>query len=99
GVPRTCFMPPPRVDSSVLRLERVEPAPADLVRAAGALATAAFAQRRKTLRNSVTASTGWQAGKLDEALAAAGVDGGRRAESLSVDEYLRLATEVLRCRL
>jgi 16S rRNA (adenine1518-N6/adenine1519-N6)-dimethyltransferase len=99
GVPRSCFMPPPRVDSSVLRLDRVASAGEAIVRAADALANAAFAQRRKTLRNSVTASTGWPVASLDRALEAAGIDGGRRAESLSTDEYLGLAREVRGCGL
>ena len=99
GVPRTCFMPPPRVDSSVLRLDRVPATDDAAIRAAEALASAAFAQRRKTLRNSVTGSVGWAAARLDEALAAAGIDGARRAETLSVEEYLHLAREVRRCGL
>lgn len=92
AVPRTCFMPPPRVDSAVLRLERVERPedPADL-RAAAAAATAAFAQRRKTLRNSVLSATGWNGAALDAALAAASIDGRARAETLTPDDYVRLA--------
>ncbi|MDO8964954.1 MAG: 16S rRNA (adenine(1518)-N(6)/adenine(1519)-N(6))-dimethyltransferase RsmA [Coriobacteriia bacterium] len=94
AVARTCFMPPPRVDSAVLRLERIErPEPAHLLVAAARLADAAFAQRRKTLRNSVLASTGWSGALFDEALSATGIDGRRRAETLSVDEYLELARE------
>lgn len=92
-VPRTCFMPPPHVDSAVLRLERVRRSePVELQAAAIRLAEAAFAQRRKTLRNSVLASTGWKGTVFDEALAAAGIDGRRRAETLSIDEYLSLAS-------
>jgi 16S rRNA (adenine1518-N6/adenine1519-N6)-dimethyltransferase len=89
-----CFMPPPRVDSAVLRLERVRrPEPTAVLAAARRLADAAFAQRRKTLRNSVLATTGWDGARLDSVLAAADVDGRRRAETLSVDEYLVLARE------
>jgi 16S rRNA (adenine1518-N6/adenine1519-N6)-dimethyltransferase len=92
SVPRTCFMPPPRVDSAVLRLERIEaPLPEAERRAAAAIATAAFAQRRKTLRNSTISSTGWPPAALDAVLSQACVDGGRRAESLGVPEYVRLA--------
>lgn len=96
-VPRTCFMPPPHVDSAVLRLDRVaRPEPGELLARAVGLAEAAFAQRRKTLRNSVLASTGWSGAEFDEALAEAGVDGRRRAETLSVDEYVTLASAVVR---
>ncbi|HEY5548068.1 MAG TPA: 16S rRNA (adenine(1518)-N(6)/adenine(1519)-N(6))-dimethyltransferase RsmA [Coriobacteriia bacterium] len=95
GVPRTCFMPPPHVDSSVLRLERISrDEPVELRVAAERLAAAAFAQRRKTLRNSVLASTGWSGPTFDEALAAAGIDGRRRAETLGVDEFVTLAVAV-----
>ncbi len=95
GVPRTCFMPPPRVDSSVLRIDRLETAESSQTAAlAAALATGAFAQRRKTLRNSVLATTGWDALVLDAALAATGLDGRRRAESLAVDEFVALARQL-----
>ncbi len=92
-VPRTCFMPPPRVDSRVLRLERaVHPAEADVRYATARLVEAAFSQRRKTLRNSVLASTGWSGTLFDEALAETGIDGRRRAETLGVDEFVALAS-------
>jgi 16S rRNA (adenine1518-N6/adenine1519-N6)-dimethyltransferase len=92
-VPRTCFLPPPRVDSRVLRLERaVHPADPEVRRRTARLVEAAFSQRRKTLRNSVLSSTGWSGALFDEALAGAGVDGRRRAETLSVDEFVELAS-------
>lgn len=97
AVPRGCFMPPPRVDSAVLRLDRAEPLDPGLVDVTERLAASAFAQRRKTLRNSVLATGGWSASLLDRALVAAGIDGGRRAESLSPDEYVHLAGEVRKC--
>ena len=56
------------------------------------MAEAAFAQRRKTLRNSVLATTGWSGTAFDTALAQTGIDGRRRAETLSVDEFIELAT-------
>jgi 16S rRNA (adenine1518-N6/adenine1519-N6)-dimethyltransferase len=91
-VPRGCFMPPPRVDSAVLRLDRVrrDDGPA-VVGVAGRMATAAFSHRRKTLRNSVLGSGLLAACELDGLLAETGIDGSRRAETLSVDEYLDLA--------
>ncbi len=53
----------------------------------------AFAQRRKTLRNTLTAA-GFRDG-LDAALEQAGIDPGRRGETLSLEEFGRLA-ELLR---
>jgi 16S rRNA (adenine1518-N6/adenine1519-N6)-dimethyltransferase len=91
-VPPGCFMPPPRVESRVLRLERaVHHAGPEERRGTVRLVEAAFAQRRKTLRNSVLASTGWSGAVFDEALADADIDGRRRAETLSVDEFVGLS--------
>jgi 16S rRNA (adenine1518-N6/adenine1519-N6)-dimethyltransferase len=95
-VPRACFMPPPRVDSAVLRLDRQEPPPEASTVGVAAVASAAFAQRRKTLRNSVLSSTGWDGARFDAAALAAGIDGRRRAESLCLDEYVALAREAYR---
>lgn len=91
-VPRNCFLPPPHVDSAVIRLERVvRPESAEVLAAAGRVAEAAFAQRRKTIRNSLRATIG--AGvDVDALLGGAGVDPGVRAETLDVDTYIRLGT-------
>lgn len=91
-VARGCFLPPPRVDSAVVRLERTRPLEAEaLLESAARLADAAFAQRRKTLRNSLRATLGLEAGQLERILGESGIDGARRAETLTVDEYLSLA--------
>jgi len=92
-VPRTCFMPPPRVDSSVVRLDRVERALApEILEATVRTADAAFCQRRKTLRNSLRAALSADVARLDEALAEALIDGTRRAETLSVEEFITLGS-------
>ncbi len=92
-VPRTCFMPPPRVDSTVLRLERVVRTETEEQRRSTArLVEAAFSQRRKTLRNSVLGATGWAGATFDRALADTDIDGSRRAETLGVDEFFALAS-------
>ena len=81
------FRPPPRVDSSVVRLVPHAVAPftiADPVRHARVVA-AAFGQRRKTLRNSLRGVVG------ADGFAATGIDPGRRAETLSPAEFARLA--------
>jgi 16S rRNA (adenine1518-N6/adenine1519-N6)-dimethyltransferase len=96
NVPAACFMPPPRVDSAVLRLERVHrDEDAAVLSAAGGMASAAFAQRRKTVRNSLLSALGSGEKKVDEALVTAGVDGSRRAETLSVEEYVSLGRAAL----
>jgi len=92
SVARTCFLPPPRVDSAVLRLERV-PAPADpqLLALAARVADAAFAQRRKTIRNSLKAASGVETPVVEAALEGAGIDGSVRAETLAAERFIDLA--------
>jgi 16S rRNA (adenine1518-N6/adenine1519-N6)-dimethyltransferase len=94
-VPRTCFKPVPNVDSCVVRLrarpERPYPdlEPKDLF----AVTRTAFAQRRKTLRNSLVKSGNLGASKdaVLAALDAAGVDPGRRPQTLNLDEFAAIA--------
>lgn len=92
AVPPGCFLPPPRVESSVIRLDRVEEAHDQaLVVKAAQVADAAFSQRRKTVRNSLRARLGVPADLLDDALATAGIDGRLRAEALSPAAFIELA--------
>jgi len=91
-VPPRAFFPPPKVDSVVLCLEllavpRLGLHDEVLFRK---LVKSAFAQRRKTLRNSLLGS-GWHAGPLDQAFAASGIDPGRRGETLTIEEFGLLA--------
>jgi 16S rRNA (adenine1518-N6/adenine1519-N6)-dimethyltransferase len=85
-VPRGAFFPPPQVESSVVRIDFL-PKPRAEVRSDARfekLVKAAFQQRRKTLSNALVAG-GFE--DADAALAAAGVDGKRRAETLSPAEF------------
>ena len=84
-VPRQAFTPPPKVTSSVVHLTpRAAPRPADL-KLLERVTEAAFGQRRKMLRQSLKRLGG------ETLLALAGIDGTRRAETLSVEEFVRLA--------
>ncbi|MBV8685167.1 MAG: 16S rRNA (adenine(1518)-N(6)/adenine(1519)-N(6))-dimethyltransferase RsmA [Alphaproteobacteria bacterium] len=85
-VHRSAFVPPPKVMSAVVHI--VPAAAPEGVRAATLerLTAAAFGQRRKMLRQSLKGLPGGI-----EALAAAGIDPERRAETLSVEEYVRVA--------
>ena len=99
AVSRNCFLPPPRVDSAVLRLVRdpLSDAPALLHRAARA-SEAAFAQRRKTIRNSLRSTLDLDGATVDAVLGAAGIDGSLRAETLEPRRFLALA-EALRANV
>jgi 16S rRNA (adenine1518-N6/adenine1519-N6)-dimethyltransferase len=80
------FTPPPRVDSTLITVRPKRPprVPFERFDDLEALLRRAFAERRKTLTNNFRT----QPEKL-AALAAAGIDPGRRAESLSLEEFAR----------
>jgi 16S rRNA (adenine1518-N6/adenine1519-N6)-dimethyltransferase len=87
------FYPPPKVTSAVVRLER-RAAPLAEVRDPARfkrLVKAAFGQRRKTLANALRGGqTPDFRFDVDAVLAAAGIDGHRRAETLTIGEFARL---------
>ncbi len=86
------FMPPPHVDSAVVRIDR-DPVPCDDVKGVCAVIDAAFAQRRKTIRNSM-AARGFDKAVLDSAFMAAGIDPRVRAETLAPADFVRLSEEI-----
>jgi 16S rRNA (adenine1518-N6/adenine1519-N6)-dimethyltransferase len=91
AIGRTVFWPAPNVDSGLVALTRREPPPTTASRAeVFAVIDAAFAQRRKTLR---AALAGWAGSPAaaEAACAAAGVPSRARGESLTVDDFARLA--------
>ena len=96
-VPPRCFMPAPHVDSAVVRIERAEaPLPDGLAAADVAhVIDAAFAQRRKTIRNSMSAN-GFEKDALDAAFEASGILPTARAETLSTADFVRLAAALAR---
>lgn len=93
------FMPPPHVDSAVVRIDRSpardpqtgEPLSPERLEATARVVDAAFAQRRKTIRNSMSAS-GFDKAALDAAFEACGISATCRAETLSPEDFVRLAT-------
>lgn len=93
-VPASAFHPPPKVDSAVLLLEhRAEPR-AEVGDEAffRKVVKAAFSHRRKTLLNSLRSDAELgDAPQIRDALGAAGIDPSRRAETLGVGEFARLA--------
>lgn len=95
-VPPGAFHPPPKVDSAVIRLDLREVA---LVGSAGPEAfekalRAGFAQRRKTILNSL--SSGFPKEQVRRGLEAAGIDPVRRAETLGLEEWQNLAAALSR---
>ncbi len=87
NVPPQAFRPPPKVESAVVRLIPWRPLPYLAMNEAlfSRVVAAAFAQRRKILRNTLK-----QFLHADE-LTALNIDAGRRAETLSVAEFVAIA--------
>ena len=86
-VPPDAFHPAPKVESAIVRMVTYAelPCPAKDEALFGAIVTAAFGQRRKTLRNTLKAY-------LDDAgFAALGIDPGLRAENLGVEKFVAIA--------
>lgn len=90
-VPPGCFFPPPKVDSVVLRFDpRPQPvAPIADEEAFRRLVKAIFAQRRKTLRNSLLGA-GYEAAAVDHALAALRLSPAVRGETLGIPQLAAL---------
>jgi len=84
-VPASAFSPPPKVTSTVVHLTpKAQPLPCDLAKLER-VTLAAFGQRRKMLRQSVKPLGG------EALLERAGIDPQRRAETLSIEEFVTLA--------
>ena len=92
-VPPGAFRPPPQVESAVLHLRaRAAPlVPAARIARFRAVVLAAFGQRRKNLANALAAGLGTGPESTRGLCEAAGIDPGRRAETLSLAEFARLA--------
>jgi 16S rRNA (adenine1518-N6/adenine1519-N6)-dimethyltransferase len=92
-VPAGCFVPPPRVESAVLRVTPFAGGASRVPVADEAhfsrVVHAAFNRRRKTLRNALSPLAPEAA--IAAALEAAAIDPQRRGETLSVEEFARLA--------
>lgn len=91
-VGRHAFVPAPEVDSTILHLIPYEKRPIQAQSDAvlRRVVKAAFSQRRKTLRNSLS-SLGCDKALIKQALEAASIGDSRRAETLSVAEFVALA--------
>ncbi|MEE3127383.1 MAG: 16S rRNA (adenine(1518)-N(6)/adenine(1519)-N(6))-dimethyltransferase RsmA [Actinomycetota bacterium] len=90
AIGRNVFWPAPNVDSGLVAWTRREPPSTTVPRErVFAIVDAAFAQRRKALRGVLRAVA--PAADVDAALAAAGVDPLARGESLTVEDFVRIA--------
>ncbi len=96
-IPSDSFYPAPQVESAVVHVE-IYPKPLfppRLINPFFRLAKAGFSQKRKTLRNSLSGGLGIPAQKACDLLLSAGIDPGRRAETVSLEEWGLLAHSFL----
>jgi 16S rRNA (adenine1518-N6/adenine1519-N6)-dimethyltransferase len=98
GVGSESFMPRPKVDSSVIRLDvRSEPKVAAVdEKLMFRLIRCAFNQRRKTVLNALGSGGGFGREATAQALAACGIDPASRGERLTLEDFSRLAGEFAR---
>lgn len=86
------FMPAPKVDSAVIRLDvRKEPPVLTDEEKFFRVVKAAFSQRRKVISNSLSSGLKMSKDEINEVLAAANVPSNARAEKLSLDDFAAIA--------
>jgi 16S rRNA (adenine1518-N6/adenine1519-N6)-dimethyltransferase len=90
-VGRSVFWPAPNVDSGLVSMSRREPPSTSATRdQVFAAVDAAFAQRRKTLRQALSGLAG-SAAAAEAVLVAAGIDPAARGEQLTIEDFIRIA--------
>ena len=94
-IPAGAFFPVPKVDSSVLAVD-IFPTPVvpiELLDTFFLLIKAGFSQKRKKLRNSLSAGIRKSTTETEKLLRAVGIDPQRRAETLSIEEWGKLSNQ------
>ncbi len=96
GVPRGSFMPPPNVDSAVIKLTLRDKPPIEVAdeKLFFKIVKACFAQRRKILLNTVCNTLGIEKDLLRKALIEAGISETVRGEALTMQELAALANAI-----
>ena len=93
-IPAGAFVPPPQVDSAVVRIDtyRSNPYLVSDRRQFFRVVKAGFGQKRKQLHNALASGLALR-GEVGGALVRAGIDPRRRAQTLSLDEWVTLAAQ------
>lgn len=96
SVSRGSFLPSPKVDSAVIRLDihKEPPVRVNDEKMLFACIRAAFNQRRKTLRNALSAGLPYSRPEVEQALLEAGVQPGARGENLTLENFARLSDRI-----
>lgn len=90
------FLPKPKVDSSVIRLDIRGKSPVDVIDEALMFRTvrAAFSQRRKTVSNALSAGLSLPKEQINAALLKAGIPATQRGERLTLEDFARLSNAI-----
>jgi len=96
-IPASAFYPPPKVDSSVLRIDLFASPliPAPELELFFLLIKAGFSQKRKTLRNALSGGLRMPSAMAEALLIASDIDPMRRAETLDIAEWHHLTTHYI----
>ena len=96
GVSAGSFMPAPKVDSAVIRLNvrKEPPVTVGNEKLLFNVIKAAFSQRRKTLANSLSSGLSVEKGKINELLINSGVETNARAEKLTLDDFANITNNL-----
>ena len=96
-VPRDSFLPPPKVNSAVIKLTLRDKPPVDVPDEEFffKVVKAAFSQRRKTAENSISAGLGIAKAQVAEALEKAGLEKTVRAEKLTMEDFAEITRALI----
>ncbi len=93
-IPAQAFFPPPRVDSAILAVNIFShpKIKENKIEDFFSVVKAGFSQKRKTLRNSLSAGMGQSSKNIEETLTGLQIDPQRRAETLSIEEWEKITS-------
>jgi 16S rRNA (adenine1518-N6/adenine1519-N6)-dimethyltransferase len=96
-VSSNAFIPQPKVDSIVIKLSKLDKPRAEMkdYTLFMKIVRQSFNMRRKTLRNGIKSMKILSGEMIDKAFENAGIDGGRRGETLSIEEFAKLSDAIL----
>ena len=99
-VPPNCFIPRPKVESMVIKLEKLQSCPVELLdeNMFFNVIRAAFNMRRKTLWNA-TKALGLSRDNMETVFSLSNIDPGRRGETLSIYEFATLSNNIIKINL
>ncbi|MEX2043652.1 MAG: 16S rRNA (adenine(1518)-N(6)/adenine(1519)-N(6))-dimethyltransferase RsmA [Patescibacteria group bacterium] len=103
-IPAKAFRPPPDVDSAILRIEDIAQSESDLDRTLDGVSASAvfsfvragFSEKRKQLHNTLARNLNLSHEQANALLREAAIDPNRRAETLSVEDWVTLARQAIR---